>query len=81
MRFSRDSCVTDFCSCKIGIQYILYISTELVRQLSTVVSASFRLGESLDCLLLLPGMACMQALQEQKPATEKALFFEAPLIG
>jgi len=26
MHFSRDSCVTDFCSCKIGIQYVLYIT-------------------------------------------------------
>ena len=32
MRFFRDCCVTDFCSCKIGIPYILYISTMLVRQ-------------------------------------------------
>ena len=29
MHFFRDSCVTDFCSCKIGIQYILYISSVL----------------------------------------------------
>ena len=26
MHFSRDSCVTDFCSCKIGIPYVLYIT-------------------------------------------------------
>jgi hypothetical protein len=57
MRFFRDSVVTDFCSCKIGIQYILYISL----------------------MLLLPWMACMQALQEQKPVTKKSLFFEAPI--
>ena len=30
-------------------------------------------------MLLLPGMACMQALQEQKPATEKSELIEAPL--
>ena len=29
MHFFRDGCVTDFCSCKIGIQYILYISSVL----------------------------------------------------
>ena len=29
MRFFRNGCVTDFCSCKIGIPYILYISSVL----------------------------------------------------
>ena len=29
MHFFRDGCVTDFCSCKIGIQYILYITSVL----------------------------------------------------
>ena len=29
MHFFRDGCVTDFCSCKIGIPYILYISSVL----------------------------------------------------
>ncbi|MCH6564447.1 MAG: hypothetical protein IH811_01090 [Proteobacteria bacterium] len=29
MRFFRNGCVTDFCSCKIGILYILYISSVL----------------------------------------------------
>ena len=29
MYFFRDGCVTDFCSCKIGIQYILYITSAL----------------------------------------------------
>ena len=43
MRFPRDNRVTDFCSCKIGIQYILYITPVLVRQPSAVVSASLRL--------------------------------------
>ena len=28
--FFRDCGVTDFCSCKIGIQYVLYISSVLV---------------------------------------------------
>ena len=30
-------------------------------------------------LHLLPGMACMQALQEQKPATKKSRFSNVPL--
>ncbi len=30
--FFRDCGVTDFCSCKIGIQYVLYISSELGRE-------------------------------------------------
>jgi len=30
MRFFRDSGVTDFCSCKIGIPYILYINPVLI---------------------------------------------------
>ncbi len=32
MRFFRDDRVTDFCSCKIGIPYILYIRSVLVHQ-------------------------------------------------
>ena len=55
--FFRDNVVTDFCSSKIGIPYILYIRS----------------------VLLLPWMACMQALQEQKPVAKKSLFFEAPI--
>ena len=31
-------------------------------------------------LLLLPRMACMQALQEQKPVAKKSLFLEVPLM-
>ncbi len=29
MRFFRNGCVTDYCSCKIGIPYILYINSVL----------------------------------------------------
>ncbi len=36
MHFFRDCGVTDFCSCKIGILYVLYISAMLVRQPSAV---------------------------------------------
>jgi hypothetical protein len=43
MHFFRDCGVTDFCSCKIGIPYILYISAVLVRQSSSVFSASLRI--------------------------------------
>ncbi|MEE8366270.1 MAG: hypothetical protein V3R76_10815 [Gammaproteobacteria bacterium] len=68
MRFSRDSGVTDFCSCKIGIPYIPVHN----------LRAGMRY-----LLLLLPWTACMQALQEQKPAARKSLFLKASngLVG
>jgi len=71
MHFFRDDHVTDFCSCKIGIQYLLYISS--VWALLWLLSPL-----RFDSLALLPWMACMQALQEQKPVTKKLLFLEAP---
>jgi len=56
MYFFRDDRVTDFCSCKIGIPYI---HVHKNRDVTT------------KRLALLPWMACMQALQEQKPVTKK----------
>jgi hypothetical protein len=64
MRLFRDNSVTDYCSCIIGIQYIP------VHKSQAGVPAS---------LLLLPWMACMQDLQEQKPATKKSLFLKMRL--
>ena len=65
MRFFRDYGVTDYCSCIIDIQYIP------VHKSNAGVPAR---------LLLLPWMACMQDLQEQKPAAKKSLFLEVSCI-
>jgi hypothetical protein len=54
MRSSRDSCVTDFCSCKIGIPYILYITTVLVRQpgRSSCILDTLRFSALASCFAL-----------------------------
>jgi hypothetical protein len=39
MRFFRDGCVTDFCSCKIGIPYVLYISSVLTKTLGAFLGS------------------------------------------
>ena len=44
MRFFRDSRVTDVCSCKIGIQYFLYISSVLEDQ------KQLRWGQPSSCM-------------------------------
>jgi hypothetical protein len=72
MHFFHDNCVTGFCSCKIGIPYFLCISPISIYQYFVVVSTSLRL------LLLLPWMASMLVLQEQKPVAEKLQFLELP---
>jgi len=71
MHFFHDDCITDFCSCKIGIPYILYISSLLAGQLLAVVSASLR-------LLVIIAMDGMYAgFAGAKACPEKSLFLEA----
>jgi len=73
MRFFRDSCVTDFCSCKIGIPYILYIIPVLARRIAASMQSSAR------CFLTLIAMEGMYAgFAGAKACRKKSLFFEAP---
>jgi hypothetical protein len=73
MHFSRDCCVTDFCSCKIGIPYVLYISAVLTHQPSAVVSELLRLL----ALIAMDGMYA--GFAGAKPATKKLLFLGTTL--
>jgi len=77
MRFLHDSGVTDF---------LLLQNRHTVRpvhkNLAGATARSILMVFHIHCgysLLLLPWMACMQALQEQKPAAKKSLFLEASL--
>ena len=75
MHFFRDGRVTDFCSCKIGIQYILYI---------TSVLESSWLTYTLRFSALAPGFALPPASMQSSARcflalTKKLLFLEVPL--
>ena len=85
MRFFHDSGVTDFCSCTKSRRFRRNRHTvrPVHKNLAGATARAILLVFHLHCgysLLLLPWMACMQALQEQKPAAKKSLFLKAPLI-
>ena len=75
MRFFRDDGVTDFCSCKIGIQYILYIRFVLVRQPGRDPK-QLRWGQLSSCIVHTLRFCARIFLVLPK----KSLFLEAPLF-
>ena len=80
MHFFRDCGDTDFCSCKIGIQYLLYISSVLVRQPGRSSCIPYTLRFCAQYFLALIAMDGMYAgFAGAKACQKKLLFLKLPL--